>query len=1181
MPKAHFVSRCLCGDFLTAKFWLVMKLTSLILLAACLQVSARGLSQTLSLKEKNVPLKQVFQKIEQQTGYSFIYKSEVLAGTKNITIQVTNATLEQVLDLCFKDQPLSYKIFDKIIAVQPKPSSNLSQTSNIPESPTRLIDVKGRIINERGEPVAASVIIKGTGRGTATNDNGEFELKSIDSEAVLVVSGISIETFEIRINGRTDLSVLNAKTRVTSLGGVQVSVNTGYQRISRERFVGAFSALDSSLYQMRAGVDILNRLDGMVTGILFDHKSRSADLGLLQVRGLSTLNSNKAPLIVVDNFPYKQDLSLINPNDIESIVLLKDAAATSIWGAQAGNGVIVITTKKAKYNRPLSITVSTNTSLTEKPDLYYNPQMTVSDFIDAEGFLFNNGFYDQFLNNMVNYPAVTPVVELLARRRSGLITAEDSARQMDGFRSLDLRRDLNEFVYRTAVLQQHYLSLSGGTQDISYNFSAGYNRERNGIQRSSTDDGFTLLSGAGWKLTNNLELNSSLSYAQSHLRSSSFNLQGTSYPYEKLADEEGRSLAVPNLFRMSYLDTLGGGQLLDWKYRPLDELALANRNDRIQLVQLGAGAVYRFTSWLNASVQYQYNRQITDGKNYFSPETYTTRSAINQFTNLSATNPLQRYPVPLGGILQTSFLESVSENGRIQTNINKTFSGNHLLTTLLAAEIGETRTDGSNAGYYGYNPEYGTFFTQVDYVTRFPVYGQPNSTQQLSNLTQDLPWNSRRFVSFLGNASYTFRNRISLYGSARKDGANIFGAVTNRKWKPLWSLGSSWYLSNEKFYHISWLPILKLRASYGYAGNPGSASAVPTIIYSPYPAPITGYVQASTSDAPNPNLRWEKVRTLNAAVEFSLRNNRLSGSIDWYRKKSTDLISVMVVPPSTGYLFLSNVNIANLEGYGFEVQLQSKNIDTRNIKWNTSLGLSHAKTVVTKYFATRQLTSDYFLDGINPSQGRLAYGLSSYRWAGLDASGNPRGYLNKQLSTNYNSLLLDSLQNQIFHGSAIPLYHGNLVNAFNWKNLSLTANITYRLQFYYRRPSLSYTQLAKNGIGHSDYALRWQKPGDETVTSVPSFIYPISQDRDRFYQYSDINVLRGDNIRLSDLQFQYKWNSRSRTRLKSATVFVNVNNINWILWRKDTSVVDPDYLAGSVFIYPPPKSWTLGCNLSF
>jgi TonB-dependent SusC/RagA subfamily outer membrane receptor len=429
----------------------VMKLIIILLTTACLQISAKGLSQSISISGKDLLLENIFKEIKKQSGYVVFYNYELVKDAKPVTITVKNASVQEVMNLSLKDQPLSYSIENKTIVItRKKPSSGLNNNEVTSLPP---IDVKGRIVNEKGEPLeAVTVTIKGTKTMTATDVNGMFRLRDIDENAVLVFTSVGTEPLEVKVDGRIELPV-TLKTKVSAIGEVEVRVNNGYQTVSKERYVGSFAQLDSAAYNRRAGMDIISRLDGMVSGILFDKKSPtvSSELRKVQIRGFSTLtglsgSANMEPLIVVDNFPFRQDLSTLNPNDIESITVLRDAAATSIWGAQAGNGVIVITTKKGRYNQKLRISLTNTITTQDKQDQYYYPNISVSDFIDMEIAMFNKGYYNADLSNTVNWPVITPVVEVLAKRRSGLISAMDSAMQVDGFRSLDLRRDLDKWV---------------------------------------------------------------------------------------------------------------------------------------------------------------------------------------------------------------------------------------------------------------------------------------------------------------------------------------------------------------------------------------------------------------------------------------------------------------------------------------------------------------------------------------------------------------------------------------------------------------------------------------------------------------------------------------------------------------------------------------------------------------
>jgi TonB-dependent starch-binding outer membrane protein SusC len=1160
----------------------MMKLTTIFLFLACIQVSAAGYSQTVTLNEKNAKLADIFSKIKKQTGYLFWYRNDMLQKAKPVTISVKNMALQEVLPLIFKDQPLDYSIVNNTVVVEPK-----RETKTIASNASLLppVDIKGRVLNEKREPIeGVTVSVKGTARTALTNNNGEFSLAAIEQHAVLIFTHVSMESFELNVNGKAELLV-RLTTRVSALEDVVVSINTGYQQISKERFVGSVSTLDSAAFHRRAGMAIIDRLEGTVTGILFDKKSGNS-LVNLQIRGMSTIpgmgqSASSDPLIIVDNFPYRQSLDLINPNDIESLTVLKDAAAASIWGARAGNGVIVITTKKGKYNQPVKVAVSSNVTIQEKPDLYYYPQMKVSDFVDGEIFLFNKGAYDANLSNTVTWPVISPVMELLAKKKAGKISDAETERQLNAYRAMDIRRDMDEWVYRPSILQQHFVQVSGGSNTLNYSFSGGYNRSLNRIQHSRPDDQFSLNSNASLKLVKNLEISSGINLIRSVQRHSDLSLPNV-YPYAQLADAEGRSMAIPHGKRIAYLDTAGAGKLLDWKYYPLEELRLANNQNTTRLIALNIGLSYKFTNWLDGKLSYNYVDESANGRTYNSPETFYTRDLINQFTNLSATNPNLRNPVPVGGVLDQLNFQRVSQNIRGQLNVNKSIAKDHLVTVMIAAERSETQGKSDRSRFYGYHDDIGSYNAAIDYITPFPVYGGRLGTRLVPNGSILNPSTNSRFVSFLGNLSYSYQQLLTIYGSARKDGSNAFGVNTNKKWKPLWSVGASVDISKTSWLgNGTFINLLRLRSSFGYSGNPGNGSGLPTISYGTNPALLTNITNwAFPNDPPNANLGWEKVRTINTGIEFSLFKDRLSGSVDVYQKRTTDIIWYQPVQPSTGVNSIIT-NSASLKGNGYEIKLHSKNV-AGTFTWQTGFTFSHAKTIITQLFRPFKPTAKDFVSyGLHAFEGEMVYGIASYTWAGLDPlTGDPRGYLDGHVSSNYQAIFNDTVRNQSYNGSAIPLYYGNISNSFAWKNFTLSALITYRLGFYFRKPAISYFDLVNGWRGHADYAARWQKPGDENLTTVPSFTYPVNADRDVFYQYSEVNIVRGDNIRLQDIRLDYVWNMRTGKKTPvGVTTFVYANNLNLILWRKNKSDLDPDFTGGPDFMAPTPITWTIGLSL--
>ena len=519
-------------------------------------------------------------------------------------------------------------------------------------------------------------------------------------------------------------------------------------------------------------------------------------------------------------------------------------------------------------------------------------------------------------------------------------------------------------------------------------------------------------------------------------------------------------------------------------------------------------------------------------------------------------------------------------------NFNKNLGEIGIITGLFAAELSETGSSSFSDRLYGYNDQFGTYQPNIDYYNQYPLYdnlGSTSGTIPQGSSTNNGPFN--RSVSVLGNFSYIYKNRYTIYGSARRDGSNVFGVNTNNRWKPLWSAGASWDIDKESFYNLSWLPALKLRTSIGYMGNVNnSLSGLPTIVYSGT-SYFTKLTQAQVGNAANPNLRWEQVRILNVGIDYNILKGRITGSIDVFNKRSTDLISGVPFDPTTGILFY-NVNSASLKGNGFELAINSINT-TGSVRWETGLSVSYAKMVVSKIYNGGYRASDFISYALQPAVGRVAYGLSSYKWGGLDPlTGDPQGYLNGKISKDYVSIFNDSVQNQVFHGSSQPLYTGYLRNSISWKHFTLSANITFRFDYYFRKTSIDYNSLFGRWSGSADYYARWQKPGDEKHTNIPSLLYPVPfevSQRDVFYAGSAVNVLRGDNIRLQDARLEYLFdkNTFSKFPFTNIVLFVYANNLNTILWRHAKSPFDPDFAGGSdANGAPTPKTYTIGAVIN-
>lgn len=1039
-------------------------------------------------------------------------------------------------------------------------------------------EITGKLLLDNNSPVQGATISFIESRSGAVSDSsGRFKLRLHQSSDTLKITHIGFDKIFLSVSDATKLPLLiRMKSSTRELE--EVIINTGYQDIPKERSTGSFFKLDNQLLNQRVSTDIISRLDGITSSLLVD--KRNPDEPTYQVRGLSTLTYEAMlPLIVLDNFPYAGDINNINPNDIESITLLKDAAASSIWGARAGNGVIVITTKKARLNQPLKISINSNVTVTKKPDLFTADWFAVNSFIGLEKYLFEQGNYNALFNDM-SQPPISAVVEILENQRNGLLLPAEANQQINELAKNDVRNDMQQYLYRPSVNQQYSINLTGAGNKLTYLFSAGFDKDISEL-RGNDNQRITLRSHNTLHLNRNWQFHSGVILTRSNRKSNSPGgygsysfYNGSISPYARLVNDDGSPATIDIYYRGLFTDTAGAGNLLDWKYRPLQELANKDNNSTLSDVLINLGTTYKINKWLNADLKYQFQQSWNDQQRYNNLNTFYTRDLINRFSQITPGGV--KYIMPKGGILDTTNSVSKTQGIRGQLNINNSWGLRHQLSAIAGGEIRETKNNISTATIYGFNNNTLTQ-TSVDYINRYPTY---DGIYGDLNITDGSSFNEyvNRFISVYANAAYTYNEKYTISGSVRKDASNLFGINTNQKWVPLWSAGALWRIGSEHFYTWAWLPQLNLRLTYGISGNldPGASSLTKISYYSgsisPINIPFAGIVAP-----PNPHLRWEQVKTWNAGLDFSTKRNRISGSFDFYVKQSVDLMNSVSLDPTTG-IITANQNSASIHSKGIDAIINTLNID-RKIKWRTTVLCNYVSYKVTKNLnppSSIGLVSDGAI--IFPVLGYNPYEIVSYKWAGLDPlTGNPMGYLNGQISKDYAGIAKNPIEQQVVHGSALPPVFGSIRNTIEWNRFSLAFNITYQLDYYFRRPSLNYTSLFSNGAGYSEYENRWQKPGDELHTNIPSMVYPSVSWRDNFYHYADINVERGDHIRLNDIYVSYEYTPAKTVSLKSIQFYLYTSQLNLLLWKANQAGLDPEIL----YNVKPPISLSVGLRINF
>jgi len=1035
---------------------------------------------------------------------------------------------------------------------------------------------RGNVIDQDHNPIAfATFKLDGTAAAYRTDSLGRFEFSTSNAIRFVTVSALGFETkninWDTNVTNRT--IILNRKENRLD----EVQVNTGYQAIPKDRTTGSFGLVSNKDFSKIPSRGILDRIEGKVSGLQFDRRSGKS---VLNIRGINTFSEIAAqPLIVVDNFPYDGTLDDLNPNDVESVSVLKDAAASSIWGSRAGNGVIVVTTKKGKAGNKPIINFTTTTMVSRKPDLFYNKTINSRDFIEVERFLFDNKYYDDAYNSAYNQTTIfSPVVDMLYANKVGSLSDIDLNTRLKALERNDYRNDLLKYVYQAAVNQQYFLDISTSNATNRNRYSVGYDHGT-GDTKGANNDRLTLRATNSWKLGQKLSIENMISLINGRDRVFSSTPRypmipgggkNNLYPYASLVDDEGNFLSIPRFYNSSFLERANADGLLDWTYRPLADRDKSTYKSWNRHLYLNFNLHYDILPFLKADVIYGYENSSSKSESLSGEDSFEVRDLINKYTRI--VDGAKLYDFPFGAILRNGDNEMQSHRGRVQVSLNKSFGDEHALNALIGTELYTRNIDQRSSGSYGYNAEV-LSRKSVDYNTIYNLYGGLGYGYMtpLDAYSGTLS----RTLSMYFNGLYEYKAKYGLSFSARKDAANSFGTNVNSQWNPLWSAGLLWQVAKEKFMQgADWIDYLKLRSTFGYGGVQPAGALNKTVIGYVGNAKYSNLPYALIGSPPNPGLKWETVRTLNFGLDFSIYGGKLIGNIDYYRKKSFDLLSDDPFDPTSGYSLLTK-NVGKIATHGIDLTLASNGRFGKGY-WQSSINFSYSKNKVTDYRGTIGATSLY-LDGgrtLMPLLGKSLYPVFSYKSAGLDpVNGDPRGYKNGEISKDYQVLATDSLQYLNYHGTALPPIYGAWNNTIGYGKFYLDFSLLFKFGHYFKKKSIVYGSLFDSWDGHADFAKRWQQPGDELVTTVPAMQYPNDSNRDLFYQHSSNNIVKGDLIRVQNIRLGYSF-AISNSKIKGQ-LYIGANNVG-LIWRKNNENLDPDYLD-----LPAPRVISVGGNINF
>jgi len=1048
------------------------------------------------------------------------------------------------------------------------------------------ITISGKIVDKsNGRPIrGATIMLKGNNVSTSSDLTGNFTLvpTARGQDTILIRDVQYVPVSRPILLGNAQYISVELLPKSNTLE--EVKINTGYQRIDRRASTGSVATISEREIQYNTSGNLLDRIDGLISGAYTDRTgynfNGAAQQPNLTIRGQSSLIGQTFPLIVVDNFPFEGTLENINPQDIETVTVLKDAAAASIWGVRAGNGVLVITTKKGKLNQPLFVDVSSSLMVSRKPDLFSRQTASSSDFIDMERFLFEKGFYGTQINDSKK-PVITPVVKLLIQQQKQEISEKELEERLGVLRGIDVRNDFLNFVYRNAIESSSSIGLRGGGDKVSYSFSLGYNKNTYSMPTNGQDR-ITARFSQTYRPVSKLTLSTDLSFSRitgtmyntsnmvgyGHIKVNNKEL----YPYAQLKNSDGVNDILYTDYDRTFIDQNQGLVSRNWNFVPLDELERTGSRSENQQIVAGLDLGYDLAKGLRFTLQSQLNRALTESSSLLEENSYYTRNLYNRFTAINGGKTT--YGIPDGGIQDRSNAKLWGYSLRTQLDIDRQLGRGHRLQGIAGAEVREINNSNSSYRTYGVQADRNTF-SPVDFANTYPLFPAIGGKGYIPN-GLGTGRTANRYVSIYSTVNYSFADRYFLSASARSDASNIFGVDTRNKWSPLWSLGGGWEISGEPFYHSDAVNYLKIRSSFGYSGNVDASIPAELVLQQAnYLDFYSNQPFTNILSLQNPGLRWERVQTFNAGIEWKMWNKRLDFTFDYYRKKSLDLIGFALVDPTLGTSSVT-MNSAELKGQGLDLTVSTA-ISSRNWSWNGVLRTGYNRTTLEKYHGrilavtNQAMYAGYFV-------GKDRNMLTSFRWDGLTADqGAPRGFENGEPSINYQNIIRNTdLDDLVYHGSSVPRLTASYRNRIGYRNLEFAFTVLGQFVYFFRKNSINYSSFFSNWSGHSDISIRWKKTGDELHTDVPAMYYPLNTDRETFYSLSEVLVRRGDHIRLQDIRLSYRFSNIARQRIRSLELFLMGTNMG-LIWTANKEGIDP-VSNGAI---APPLTLTGGFKIGF
>jgi len=1121
------------------KIVLVMRLTAFLLMVGCLQMSANGIAQSVTIVEKNAPLDKIFKQIEKQTSYVFFYDDHILQNAKKVDVNIKNGSVEQVMQACLKDMPLNYQIVGNTIIVVVKGKARaVGEVVQNTDKGLAFIDVRGRVTNENGEPIAGvTVTVKGSKQATSTNSQGDFFIANTDKEAILIFSGSTVETFEVKVAGRTEVMV-KLVMKVSKLDEVQViAYGTTTQRLS----TGNINSIKGEEIQKQPINNFLLALEGRVPGLFISQSTGLSGTGVtVRLQGQNSIFGGNDPLYVIDGVPYSSQmlpttaggnggilgksgdnvyspggngspLSYINPSDIESVEVLKDADATSIYGSRAANGAILVTTKKGKIG---PIKINSNFQYGEGKVSRSTDMMNTQQYILMRKEAFRN-------DNL--FPSANPSAVL------PFVYAPDLT-IWDTTRFTDWRKVLIGGVAKYANINS---TVSGGNAAIQYLVGGTYHRETTVFPGDFSDEkAFVHFN------INNVSINKKF-----HLQ-----LSG-SYGYDN------NQLPQTDLTVSSY-------------FLPPNAPSLLNPDGSLNWAPNALGT----STWTNP-LSINLNRYKNRTNNLISSLilNYKVLPGLELLANIGYSNLGTKESLPIVAVSKPP--ESRTSSNRQVYLSNSTLNSwiiepqliykTSMSKARIEALVGATIQRNSNEGLYLFGSGYNSDVVVED-------IRQASSLTILNSISSIY-----KYAAAFGRVNFNWNDKYILNLTARRDGSSRFGA--QNQFHDFGSVGIAWIFSKESFFErlSNIISFGKLKVSYGTTGNDQIDDYRFMNLYNPNSptVPYQNTIGLSLNGLPNPYLQWEETKKMSFGIDLSAIKDRILISFSYNLNRSSNQLLQYALPIITGVNSIVDNFPATVQNRTLEFSLNTSNIKRKHFTWNTTFNITSSQnklisfpTLSTSTYANQlvigqpaNVVKTYHFLGVDPATGLYMV---------ADSRGNPTTTPN-------------SITDKTVFINKNPTIYGGLQNAFIFNRFQLDFLFQFVKQIAPSNILFGLGSYPGNGNRNNQplYALnRWPNPGQNTDLQKFSSGSGVSI----FNQFnnansSDIAYVDASFIRLKTLSISYDLVKESTTKgvLSSCRVYVQCQNLLTITKYPG---LDPET---QVYTLPPLRTITAGIQIGF